>query len=309
MKAIDLVHSFHIPGGAMETTNPIQEWLNTPIPKKLWHYTSVEGFYGITTGRDIYATDFRFLNDREEFIHARKIIEELVEGTPEDANGIKVRRTLQSVINAAFSPSTGIIHPDHTHFYVASFSAAEDQLSQWRGYSHGSSGVSLCLDLNSFRGPSNVGGLVSFAPCAYDPLKKRELIHHALGHSLISNSSQLDRNQVVDAVAKTVFDLQRILALLKNSAFHEEQEWRLVFSVSASNETKLNLRLFRAANTTLVPYVRYSFSSNPDTPIPLNDLILGPSSDEHAIFAAKSFLETQGIKITPRPSNVPYRPS
>ena len=54
-----------------------------PIPKKLWHYTSLAGFQGIVTTRKIFATDTRFLNDREEFSHAYKIATEVVEANPE----------------------------------------------------------------------------------------------------------------------------------------------------------------------------------------------------------------------------------
>jgi len=45
----------------METSDPIGELLNTPIPEKLWHYTSVKGFYGIVTSKSIFATEARFL--------------------------------------------------------------------------------------------------------------------------------------------------------------------------------------------------------------------------------------------------------
>jgi len=72
--------------------------------------------------------------------------------------------------------------PDRRHVFVASFSAMEDQLSQWRGYSYGSSGVSLAFQLEAFRPPSSIGTLVCFAPCVYKPADKRALLGHALSH-------------------------------------------------------------------------------------------------------------------------------
>jgi len=54
-----------------------------PIPEKLWHYTSLAGFQGIVTTRKIFATDTRFLNDREEFLHSYKIATEVAEANPE----------------------------------------------------------------------------------------------------------------------------------------------------------------------------------------------------------------------------------
>src|SRR5580700_11172395 len=63
--------------------DPIDDWVHQPIPEKLWHYTSVQGFHGIVASGHIYATDVRFLNDTEEFIHARKMAEELIKEMPE----------------------------------------------------------------------------------------------------------------------------------------------------------------------------------------------------------------------------------
>jgi hypothetical protein len=44
--------------------------LKTPVPDPLWHYTSMGAMHAILDRAEIYATDARFLNDREELIHA-----------------------------------------------------------------------------------------------------------------------------------------------------------------------------------------------------------------------------------------------
>lgn len=67
----------------ISTEDPIDQWVHQPIPEKLWHYTSVAGFQGIIASGAIYATDVRYLNDAEEFIHARKMASEVVARTPE----------------------------------------------------------------------------------------------------------------------------------------------------------------------------------------------------------------------------------
>lgn len=303
----------------MESTGPVQEWLNTPIPERLWHYTSIDGFCGITTSKQIFATDFRFLNDREEFTHARKIAEELVEEAPTEVEqGIPYKELLRKIVQVAFDPNTGVLHPNNLQFFVASFSEAEDQLSQWRGYSRGSSGVSLCLNLRSLRPEPGSKSFVSFGPCRYDSLRKRELISHALDQStsealqiakgVDTESSRRSPNERIEAALKvTVYYLIQLVAFLKNESFHEEQEWRLVVPMAASDHENRHLRLFRASSTTLVPYIRHSLSKNPEAPIPLVDLILGPGSDEHAVVAAQSFLDSCGIDLKPRLSAVPYQ--
>lgn len=225
--------------------------------------------------------------------------------------------------------------------FVSSFSVAEDQVSQWRGYSRGSSGISLAFDLTALRPPAEADTLVSFAPCVYELDVKKKLIKHALqhfmdevcrywsdlfgagqqlikkgadpttqtefGNLIIQNTPDFTKN-LQAATARTQADLLRLAALLKNSSFHEEQEWRLVLPISVAKEALVHPRLFRAEGTTLVPYIAYPFALNPDGSLPLVDLILGPGSDVNAVPAAESFLRTEGIKLIPRESQVPYRP-
>src|SRR5271165_3317593 len=160
-------------------SNPISELLNRPIPDKLWHYTSIQGFQAIVASKSVWATDLRFLNDREEFIHAQNIAEKMVAETPElDSDGFLNRRFLAMAVNLAFR--SGPLA--NSQVFVASFSAAEDQLGQWRGYSHGSIGVSLGFDLRPLRPPIDADTLVSFAPCVYDSDEKEALVSHALHH-------------------------------------------------------------------------------------------------------------------------------
>src|SRR5437016_2137797 len=47
----------------------VSSHINKPIPSTLWHYTSHTGFQGIINSKKIWATEFRFLNDRQEFFH------------------------------------------------------------------------------------------------------------------------------------------------------------------------------------------------------------------------------------------------
>ena len=318
----------------MQTPDPIFELLNREIPEKLWHYTSLSAFHGIVTSRRIYATDLRFLNDREEFTHAREIADNLIAETPEvGPNSFPVKQFLEKATNLAFN--TGRLHPGRLQVFVASFTAVEDSLSQWRAYSRDSSGAGLAFDAAAFRPPPESGTLVSFAPCVYDLDTKKRLIEHALHHFVdemsyswtaklqwaieqlrapfpsgglqLPNDPEFD-GRVQIALSRTQADLLRIAALLKNSSFREENEWRLVLPVFAEKELLQTPRLFRTGRTTLIPYVAYPFSSNPDETLPLTDLILGPGSDAHSVSAAQSFLLSHGIRVMPRESKVPYRP-
>ncbi|HWW16038.1 MAG TPA: DUF2971 domain-containing protein [Candidatus Dormibacteraeota bacterium] len=320
--------------------DPIDALLNREIPEKLWHYTSVRGFHGIVTSKAVFATDTRFLNDRKEFIHAREIACEVVADTPELGSHLFPARVyLGKAVDLAFN--TGQLDPNRLQVFVASFSAAEDQLSQWRGYSQGSSGVSLAFRLGSFRPSAEADTLVCFAPCVYDLKDKKALVRHALNHFVKVGQGYWDatteafyngprpaaydpasvmkiieqmpetakfNERLGTAIVKMQADLLRIAALLKDESFHEEQEWRLVLPVSAGKGNLQNPRRFRPENIALVPYIAYPFPTDSAGAPPLVDVILGPGSHPNATQAVLAFLESERIRVLPRESKVPYRP-
>jgi hypothetical protein len=157
----------------------LSDVLNRAIPSKLWHYSSVQGFQGIVASKAIFATDVRFLNDRTEFIHAREIAAQVIAETGEyGANHFPAREYSRKAVDLAFD--SGNLSPDRLQVFVASFSEAEDQLSQWRGYSQGSSGVSLSFNLTTLRPPAHIDTLVTFAPCIYKPEEKKAILRGAL---------------------------------------------------------------------------------------------------------------------------------
>jgi hypothetical protein len=316
----------------------IKDLLTKPIPKHLWHYTSYAGLQGIIESKKIYATDVRYLNDRQEFIHAKGLAATLAEEVVDSSDAAKVvSGSRKNAVSLAFD--TGPLRADRLQVMVASFSDAQDQLSQWRGYSGPSSGVSVSFDLSKIRPLSGVDTGVVFAPCVYDLEQKKALLQRALSHmvdALVKWTS--DVKEAVDknpellkklestsaewsshvkspplrerfqlAMAKVNLDLVRICPLLKDSSFSEEREWRLVLPISMDKQLQ-NPRLYRPARDTLVPYIAYPLCGA-NEPVPVNGLILGPGSHAEANAATFSFLQAHHIMVTPRGSEVPYRPS
>jgi hypothetical protein len=56
----------------------MQSHLKTPAPDQLWHYTSMNAMQSIVEHGEMYATDARFLNDRDELIHAAEFADTLI---------------------------------------------------------------------------------------------------------------------------------------------------------------------------------------------------------------------------------------
>ncbi|QEE28573.1 DUF2971 domain-containing protein [Terriglobus albidus] len=316
----------------------IKDLLTKPIPKNLWHYTSYKAFQGIVESKQIFATDLRYLNDSQEFVHAKELAQELAdEVVDSSAAGVVVNGMLKKAVDLAFN--TGPLRADRLQVMVASFSNARDQLSQWRGYSGASSGVSISFDLSKIRPPLGVETAVVFAPCVYELSEKKALLQRALSHMVgvvaewvqdvqeaiqsdpqllnkIKNPTEhgspyvngLDLNaRLRQAMTKVNFDLVRLCPLLKDSSFSEEREWRLVLPISAGKQLQNPIK-FRPTSNTLVPYIPYPLCG-PDEPAPVNDLILGPGSHAEAEAATFSFLQSKHIMVKPQTSKVPYRAS
>jgi hypothetical protein len=318
----------------------VNDHINKPIPTTLWHYTSFNALLGIVSSKKIWATEYRFLNDREEFSHARKLAQELVEEQSEFiGKEFPARYVLHQTVNLAFN--TGHLHDERLRIMVASFSEEGDQLSQWRGYAGNSTGVSIGLDLRAIRPPLETGTTVTFAPCIYKDADKRSLLKTVFAQRLneiqewwdstvklsSQKSNEIRRNdplvisQLIASRSKEQeevirrsqvnlqFDLLRIAPLLKNESFSEEKEWRLVLPMESIKLPTNHIIEFRSTSNSLVPYIAYPLNKpNQEGPIFCNALILGPSSHPSAELGVNMFLQREHIRTLAKPSKIPYRP-
>jgi hypothetical protein len=325
----------------------VEDLIVEQIPEKLWHYTDFEGLRGIVKSKRIYATHIRYLNDREEFDHALATAKLELEGilkglSGEDSFQIRLRNLVEGFLEQ------GPVTSNDVQVYTASFSVNGDQLSQWRGYSKGSSGVSLGFDLRWLRPPKGGDTLVSFAPCVYEDEHKRLLLRHALSSfaqevmelSEIAGSKEaVDRTfneirtsqiepvtlenvqhlltehfqaKLLNASLEMNGRLLRLGALLKHSAFVEEAEWRLVLPVTTRRPPTENPIQYCSRMNTLVPYIEFPISGMRDgvETLSLTNVVIGPGAEfDRAVPAVRSFLESQGLgQVEIRPSGIPYRP-
>ncbi len=330
---LGMIHRLAIPTGS----DAVNEHINQPIPECLWHYTSYGGAMGIVTSKAIWATEYRFLNDREEFAHAKKLALEVADEQPESSDGFNWRKHLQDAVIAAFN--AGPLAPDQLCIMVASFSAAKDQLSQWRGYARNSTGVCIGLNLQNVRPPGESGTKFTFAKCIYDDQEKRAILRAVLDkwvdvvrvrseslttelvpqlieagtyREVLAAQGNYSRSVEIAHVLRErhlelQFDFLRIAPLLKNETFSEEREWRLVLPVKQF-KPKDHPFEFRSTSDTLVPYIAYPLLRKGEPgPIPCNGLIIGPGGHPAAELAVRMLLEKHGIRVQVDVSKIPYR--
>ena len=321
------------------TSNPVETLLSTPIPREVWHYTTIAGLQGIVSSGRIWATDVRFTNDKTEFIHAREIANKYLRAVKPDSPFAFPIDELSRMLDKAFDE--GALSPLENEVFIASFSAAGDLMSQWMQYADSARGVSIAFDLRNIRPPTEIQIAVTFAPCVYPPKETRRLIGASLGH-FTEIVAELDnrsrdrswmegqirtwgivqriyglgpdregfekklkdqmRDRLLTAWRMTLFDLLRVAGHCKNEAFSAELEWRLAMS-RPKNRPLVQKVLYRGARGT-IPYLESSLFQ-PSEHLPIVRIRTGPLCEQND--EIKRILDIHGYKVPIIPSAIPLR--
>jgi len=319
-----------------QAKDPIFELVSSPIPERLWHYTDLDGFRGIVKSKRIYATNIRYLNDREESKHALALAKSLLmEKLPPEADAPLVRQLVMGEFDGIFE--RGALSPENLSLFTASFTVNGDLLSQWRGYSAGSAGVSLGFDFRGVREITAPSSPVIFAPCVYKDGEKERLLRLSIApfvgpvldiaahtadiptrgrtrEEMRKERPDLGEEEIEEiyfkrlqgrwkqelprSVGEATAKLFHLIGLLKNSAFQEEQEWRYVFPVFVNMPKPPELK-FRSRSNMLVPYIEFPLVGDLEgnASFRLREVIIGPGSEEElAVDAARAFLDSADAK-------------
>ena len=296
----------------------MQAHLMTPVPDQLWHYTSMRAMQAILEQGEMYATDARFLNDRDELIHAGKYADQLIQRQPYPKEVINFVR---QHVACWFGVFLSFNSPYRN--YVTCFTSRRDDLSQWRAYSAGSAGASLGFDLRESQKPGEL------APCVYRDEEKTRLLedvfaeiftvgdmHFKADPSLLlppdaTLPSEIEarfpgaEKNVRRADVRLLLPIMTILPLFKDSSFEAENEWRIV-GLGSESEPQNDSIFYRPRPDSLVPTRMVSIKGR-DGRVPLTGLILGPGSHPDATDAVTRYLRSKEITVQAEPSAVPYR--
>lgn len=197
--------------------------------------------------------------------------------------------------------------------YLASFSEVDDLLSQWRAYARDGEGVAIGFDPNGGRIP-----VVDAPPHTNaGPALACTLNRVTYGSAeLVAGLDELIQSALPGGVASdSFFALQMQLSglrwLVKNPAFQEEHEWRIVNlplqfdgDVGGGNTSigALGPRGYRQAGNQLVSFYEMPYESTAIT-----DLVLGPGCAIHDHELALLLHDCELTKVRVRRSEATYR--
>lgn len=282
----------------------IGDLLATPVPGHLYHYTSIGGLEGILSTKTLRATKLQYMNDKAELTHALSLARQLLREQATKGNKDPFYSMFLNYLADQVERIEGI------HVCVFCLSEQKNLLSQWRAYCPPGGGYCLGLPGPSLHQLAASQGLV-LGRCTYDPTEQRAIMESALAPVMAlfngeAVSSSPEGTAWAESCTNRLFtELLRVAPFMKDSAFSEEKEWRLV---SAPLPDVLPAVRYRLTGTMLVPYLEIQIAPN-HRPFPEIEMVLGPNQNEAlARTALVGFLMKCGIKWSGlESSRIPYR--
>jgi hypothetical protein len=321
----------------------LESLFETPIPRELWHYTSVGAFAKILSSGKFWATEARFTSDPTEYVFLRKVVTEFLNSLePRIVSvGLDVNVLLELL---KIHYEKGVLSPGFADVFIASFSTAEDLRSQWIAYGgEAYRGVSIAFDLGHLRPASELDTSVTLAPCVYGKEKQEELILEPLNRfiePLEDLQKERERNYAIkktwpivqsiwpdageppyaitraaeirDLLVQGTKNMSRDLFVLasqfKNPKFEEEHEWRLVLPRNKKKDSaRLPIKIRKDCWNSVqveIPYVELELQAADADRLPIVRVIVGPRCDAAPV---EAILKRHGYDVPITPSQVPVR--
>lgn len=271
-------------------------------PEHIYHYTSIEGFFGIVKSRTLWLSDYCYLNDKRELTHGIDLVQEV-------AAQLLKHETRQVAIDLLGTWIQDIAKEIH-RVCIASFSAEGDSLSQWRSYGQVAVGFEpRDVSLHAYG--------TNLQPVEYDRDRQRALVQTYLHHLREAYVVDFDANRlerITDVYHKTD-RLIELVAFFKDPAFRSEKEYRLAYIENPQILESLGIeaptKRFRVNRTKILPYIVSSEiepSSANTRPLAIKEVVLGPETDDLLERGVRELLQSESLgEVIVRRSTVPYR--
>jgi hypothetical protein len=272
----------------------------------LYHYTTAEGLIGIVKSQALWATNAEFLNDAQELQFGRHELHDALVAAadklspPDDESGDAnySRATIMRSAAAHLFPGGPFAQRQFHVVHVACFCEKGDLLSQWRGYgAAGGYAVGFRIpELRQVR-PKEPGARtgvidteVNLVQVRYGDGAMRDTIDKVLG----TIAPEPLGHPGVQGYSRAQSLVLPALASIKNPAFEEEREWRLVLVTDQHQPS------FRTGPLGVTPYISLCYPTDA-----IAEVIVGPGRDQQLREQGMRLLI--GEEVSVRPSSAPFR--
>ncbi len=284
----------------------------------LFHYTMQKGLMGIIGKQEIWASHNQYLNDSREYTHALEIAREEVARLIAACDSEQTRQLLLTLDGDLAGPEGRGVRAVDGNICVTSFSEDGDSLSQWRAYASAGPGFAVGIPGEDLAELAKRHDFY-LACCIYDSGQQREIIRALIEEvveenkcrwaALQSGSIDPERVQTEEFLLKGGGNLHayllRYAPTLKDPAFRDEREWRLISGALPCSSPRFG---FREGRSMLIPYYRFPLALQ-DGRSPFYEVVIGPTPEQElSKVSLQSFLISLDLRETAvRKSSVPYR--
>lgn len=199
---------------------PALEQLDVAKSPVLYHYCSLETLLSIIQYKSLRLSDINTMNDYsemhwayEKFIEAVNLVREHYEDAYFDFLDVSIGHTQLNTL-----------------MLVACFSTDGDVLSQWRAYGDNGMGVAVGFDSQTMENLAVRVGQVTYDPTLQVQYYRDLLVAAFPWWKLAKNEAE--RKEVGQFISHQTFDM----CLMKNPAFSEEKEVRIVRAVNVLHD-------------------------------------------------------------------------
>ncbi|MEO8236347.1 MAG: DUF2971 domain-containing protein [Flavobacterium sp.] len=268
----------------------------TRIPRKLYHYCSVESFFQIISSKSIWLSNYGQMNDAHESIWIEQYFD-IVNNLFKSGK----YKDFQNYTIPTYGWNKG-----NPHLFC--LSEVGDSLGQWRAYADDGKGIAICFT------PT----ILNFQ---FDKPNRSSYIDHTLGLVKIEYNAKKQKAKVEDLanLFKNIYDgkkdelweaassflgisLATESLVIKNPSFIEEKEWRIIhtpsdnYDLSEKNSHSISQMKFRTKDSNLTSYFEIDLSATFNSKL-IPEIILGPKSGLD-LSILKSFLEINNLEKT-----------
>jgi hypothetical protein len=271
------------------------------VPDVLYHYTDAAGLVGMLQNHTIWATDYRFMNDKSEVEYTWAAVRDIVNSKLGSCNKSCANMYREVLKNESSNPN----------LFIFSLSREKDDLSQWRGYARDGQGftVGFCgTTLNDTAGPDRDYSLLQVE---YDTDKQGSALRKILTAfetelSTIAGNAEVDDPTCEVAASYLDWVIYNRAAANKHQSFLSEREWRLAAFV---REESFNATVeIRAGGLSLVRYVELEPRFPGTKILPIKSIGIGPGfvGDEQRD-AVETLCSKAGYNVEIYSADTPYR--
>lgn len=281
-------------------------------PITLYHYTDLNGFYGIISSKSLRLTNLSYLNDTSELKFgiekfqkkASKYTKHKLD-TKKDADKIDFLNHTAHQLDAF----------KDNNVCVASFCENDDLLSQWRGYGK-AVGVNIGFSRNQLK-KQTASDQINLWKCIYDSELQNKIVHDLL-YNLLKSYDIIRRKYKADLSAlerkkeeiRNLFDstFLKVALILKNTKFSEEHEWRLITGAYSTKNANYHALLNNDRVTLYYSLKLSNFSSEKGAGL-IDRLTIGPYREQKLLKRAIDvFLADNGTNVNHlKISDIPFR--